>query len=113
MSAQPSSIEQIRQRLLNRRNELANRHQRVESDLGRQNEPLVADFSDQATQRQNDETLEAIGDTARSEIAAIDAALIRLEAGQYGDCVSCGRPIEAARLQAVPYATTCVNCAHE
>jgi len=41
----------------------------------------------------------------------IDAALQRIEAGEYGDCVSCGEEIPTKRLQALPFAIRCVKCA--
>ena len=41
----------------------------------------------------------------------IDAALARLDAGAYGRCAVCGEPIARARLQARPYAATCIRCA--
>lgn len=44
-------------------------------------------------------------------LTEIDAALERLEAGTYGICVRCGRPIAPARLDARPAAPTCIDCA--
>ena len=44
-------------------------------------------------------------------LAAVDAALARVEAGTYGTCVVCGGPIGAARLEARPVAETCISCA--
>jgi len=48
---------------------------------------------------------------ARWRIDEVDAALRRLEAGTYGACRSCRRPIPTTRLEAVPEATQCVSCA--
>ncbi len=48
---------------------------------------------------------------ARRRIEEVDAALHRLEAGTYGACRTCRRPIPVARLEAVPEATQCVSCA--
>jgi len=48
---------------------------------------------------------------ARERVAAIDAALDRLEAGHYGVCARCGQPIGADRLAARPAAPTCIHCA--
>lgn len=38
------------------------------------------------------------------------AAQGRLLAGRYGRCLSCGQPIPAARLEAIPWASECVRC---
>lgn len=102
--------EQTARRLRARRAELLSRERRVGDDLARRNDPLVADFSDQAIQRENDETLQEIGDAARREIRAIDTALHRLGQGLYGICRLCGDDIPPARLRAMPQATTCVDC---
>lgn len=48
---------------------------------------------------------------AREHLAALDLAVERLEAGEYGRCERCGEPIPAARLEVRPAATTCVGCA--
>jgi DnaK suppressor protein len=53
----------------------------------------------------------ALARQARQHLADIDAALARLDAGQYGTCVRCGGPISPARLAARPAAATCITCA--
>jgi DnaK suppressor protein len=53
----------------------------------------------------------ALVSQARQQLAAIDAALARLEAGSYGTCTTCGGPIAEARLAARPAAATCITCA--
>jgi len=40
----------------------------------------------------------------------IDAALVRLERGEYGRCSACGEAIPLARLAALPFATHCIPC---
>ena len=47
----------------------------------------------------------------RQQMARIDAAMARLAKGNYGDCASCGEPIDPARLAARPAATLCISCA--
>ena len=51
-----------------------------------------------------------VASDAQARVAAIDAALGRVEAGTYGICESCHRPIPEARLEALPEATLCVAC---
>lgn len=46
-----------------------------------------------------------------SEISRIDAALKRLEEGDYGYCTECGEEIAEKRLDIDPAATHCINCA--
>ncbi|MBV6729670.1 TraR/DksA family transcriptional regulator [Nocardioides daeguensis] len=46
----------------------------------------------------------------RRHLAEVDAALVRLDAGTYGVCETCGRRIAEARLEVRPTARTCVGC---
>lgn len=55
--------------------------------------------------------VQALLDAARHEVAEVEAALGRIEAGTYGACERCGAVIAAERLQARPVARTCVRCA--
>lgn len=101
----------IRTRLLAKRGQLAKRRERVVLDASHRAEPLVADFADQAGQVQNDAVLAEIGAAASDDIAAIDLALKRLDAGVYGLCIECHAPINPRRLSAMPHAVTCAPCA--
>lgn len=47
----------------------------------------------------------------RRTLREIDAALARLQAGEYGVCGTCGTSIPKVRLEALPWARLCVNCA--
>jgi DnaK suppressor protein len=53
----------------------------------------------------------ALLDAARRRLADVDDALARVEAGEYGMCATCGRPIAPERLAARPSARTCMACA--
>lgn len=50
---------------------------------------------------------------AEKRLEDIDAALARLDAGTYGRCEVCSEPIVRARLEARPYAATCIRCAEK
>ncbi|MDT4902099.1 MAG: DnaK suppressor protein [Pseudonocardiales bacterium] len=54
---------------------------------------------------------QALLDAAQTQLVAIEAALARVDAGTYGVCVVCGRPIGEERLQARPAADRCIACA--
>lgn len=68
------------------------------------------DAGDQGEQVQRDEVREAEQNRDAVELAAIDAALRRMDGGRYGACVDCGIDIPPARLQAQPAAARCVAC---
>ena len=53
----------------------------------------------------------ALLERARRRLADVEAAVTAVEAGTYGRCGSCGRPIGAERLAARPTACTCIACA--
>lgn len=100
----------IRARLEQRLAELTGRLERLDEDL---RQPLDADSEEQAADLADDEALEALEDSGRAEVAAINAALHRLEQGRYGECASCGEQIEPQRLQALPEAALCIGCARQ
>jgi RNA polymerase-binding transcription factor DksA len=104
------SLRGTRAWLLARSAELRDRVERVRADLRRERTPLPADFADAAIIVENDEVLQAIENSANAELDRIERALARMDAGVFALCESCGDPIEAARLRAVPYATHCTRC---
>jgi len=52
----------------------------------------------------------ALRDRNLQHLELVDAALARLDAGAYGSCQSCGRPIGPERLEAIPWAAFCIDC---
>lgn len=53
----------------------------------------------------------SVAKNAEDLLAKVDEAMGRIEEGSYGNCVECGKAIPVARLDALPYATLCVECA--
>jgi RNA polymerase-binding protein DksA len=70
----------------------------------------LAETATATLDRAIDDTLE---ENSTRMLAAIDAALARVEAGTYGMCENCGRPISAERLEAYPWASLCIDCKRE
>jgi len=101
------NVEAFRKRLVARREELVERMNKIDDLL---EEPASPDVEERATEREFDDVYEEQGNVDKEEVAAIDAALKRMENGIFGICISCGEPIAEARLEAVPYATKCQNC---
>ena len=67
----------------------------------------MADTATETVDREIDYTLEASDGRL---LADIDAALGRIEKGTYGTCVNCGAQIPPERLEAMPWATLCIEC---
>jgi len=52
----------------------------------------------------------ALRDRAVQQLELVAAALARIEAGTFGTCTKCGKPIAAERLEALPWAALCIDC---
>ncbi|TMD30692.1 MAG: TraR/DksA family transcriptional regulator [Chloroflexi bacterium] len=53
----------------------------------------------------------ALRERAEQQLALVDAAMARLDAGTFGRCLRCGNPIAPERLEALPWAEHCIACA--
>jgi RNA polymerase-binding protein DksA len=102
--------EAYKNKLIDLKNQLGSRHARVKKHVTHADGPVSADLAEQAAERENDDVVFALNDSLAAEIAAIDAALQRLAAGRFGICTVCGEQIERDRLDALPYAATCISC---
>lgn len=69
------------------------------------------DWEELATEREGDEVLESMGVSGQQEIRMIEAALHRIEEGEYGFCTKCGAQISEERLDVLPFTPFCRNCA--
>ncbi len=106
--------EQLREQLDAQRARLSAEVEREMSRSGSQSYAelvgQVGDLEDQAlADLLVDENLAAVHRHIR-ELREIDAALVRLETGNYGECVDCGEAIGPERLQAYPTAVRCIDC---
>ena len=94
---------------------LSNLHKENSRSLEDETGELVSGSADQHLADTATETVEReIGSTLEEHderlLVAIDAALQRIENGTYGKCVNCGAPIPEERLEAMPWATLCIDC---
>lgn len=102
-------VTQRKAQLESRLAELRSRLAEIESELDSHNSP---DWEELATEREGDEVLEGMGVSGQQEIRAIEAALGRIAAGEYGYCMKCGAEIGQDRLDVLPYTPFCRACAH-
>lgn len=71
------------------------------------------DWSEQAIEVEDDESLERQAELVEAEIVSVKRALGRIKDGTYGQCVECGDEIAPERLAARPEAALCIDCARK
>lgn len=105
-----SDYDAIIERLRIRKAELEDRLNRVSASMRK---TYAKDWEEQSIERENDEVVDALDETLRTELNQVNAALARVEKNEYGVCAVCEEPIPVARLEALPYTDRCVSCASE
>jgi DnaK suppressor protein len=109
-------IEAVKRRLTEERSRIVEERQRILDDTSRSIEEAVDEdgndshMADSASETLDREIELSLGDNAEHLLAAIDGALARIGAGTYGTCERCGRQIGSERLEALPWATKCIDC---
>ena len=103
--------EEVRQTLCAMLEELNLRLDRITNNVRHSDVPLEKDFAEMATQNENNEVMDYLGNSAKTEIAMIKQAIARIDNGQYGMCQVCDEPIGKERLEALPYSSMCIKCA--
>ena len=68
------------------------------------------DVIDAALDSAQDEINSQLAEVESRELASIEKALEQMREGSYGICEHCKKTIPLARLDALPYATTCIDC---
>lgn len=107
----------IKKRLLEEREELQRQAAEIEeSSFGGGQSELSGDlasfdeeFADAGTATFEREKDLSLSNNIRDLTEKIDHALELIDQGTYGLCERCGRPIEKARIKALPYATLCIK----
>ena len=95
--------------LLTLKQELETRIDKISKD--RNDKIANAKVSDQGAERRNEEVLLNLKNEAQLELEQIDVALVKLKNGVYGICEKCHIDISSERLDAIPFATHCKECA--
>lgn len=108
-----NSLDTTKKHLLELRSEYLRRIESIQKDTHHKEEPVEKDFAEQATQSENDDVLAALDDEAQLMIMHIEKAIARIDDGTYGLCKQCGEPIADKRLEALPFAELCIDCAEQ
>ena len=100
-------LEEERDRLLAEAEQLSHRASSCEQIASGERETHPADAASERAEREIDVARRG---SLETRVSDVEAALSKLEAGQYGQCEDCGRPIPVARLRALPWARRCIDC---
>lgn len=74
---------------------------------------LPSHLADIGTESYDQDFALGLIENEQETLQQIDEALQRIEDGTFGVCQECGQPIAKPRLLAIPYASTCINCARK
>jgi DnaK suppressor protein len=103
------NIEQAKQRLEARQQELLSSMRRLGEDARESQIEGVEDPIDYVESSENKALNFRVNTIESDELKQVQAALQRIEDGTYGKCVDCGREISDARLEAMPWALYCIE----
>lgn len=102
-------LEKFKLQLEQKRNEIISEADKTLAEMTDQNSN-IPDPNDRATM-ESDRSFELrIRDRERKLLAKIEAAISRIEDGEYGICDACGDDISLKRLEARPVTTLCIDC---
>lgn len=111
--ARKDALSTLRQILIKRRDALRLALAGDLSSLKELRQQTSGDVIDLALDSSHDEINSQLAEVESRELAQIEAALEQMRDGTYGSCQGCEKPIPLARLQALPYATLCIECQRE
>ena len=83
---------------------------KTEQDGRTVDEDSAQDIADRAASSYTKEFLFSQSNNDRQILQMVDGALARIREGSFGECISCGKEINAKRLEAVPWTRHCIEC---
>jgi DnaK suppressor protein len=110
MSSRKDSIIKMRDLLVMRRDALRKALAGDLSLLKQLREQTGGDVVDAALDAAQDEISSQLAEVESRELSNIEHALVKIRQGTYGECEVCGCKIPLARLNALPYAISCIDC---
>ena len=108
--ARKDVLKEMHDILLQRREAIRMATQGDFSMLNKMRQESVGDVVDFAMDSSNKEINSQLAEVESRELASIEIALEKMNEGTYGKCEACNKNIPLARLQALPYATLCIEC---
>ena len=102
-------LDKAKQRLLDLKQEYQTRVHKIQYDMQNPDTDMTQDWDDQAVINEQNDVRKNLLVEAQHNLELVNNALLRIENGTYGICAVSGEEIEPARLEAVPFATTCMK----
>jgi DnaK suppressor protein len=103
-------LDTFKKRLETRQQELRRTVTRTQADGRSADEDTAQDIADRAASSYNKEFLFSQSNNDRQLLQMVENALARIREGSFGECISCGKEINAKRLEAVPWTRHCIEC---
>lgn len=104
-----NNLDQAKQSLLTLKEEYETRIDKIEDHIQNPQDDLNEHWEDQAISYRQNDMRKNLREEARQNLIYVENALSRVENGTYGECEVCGEQIEEQRLEALPYATLCME----
>ena len=111
--ARRDALLRLHKSLVARRDDLRKRLGGELRDLRSYKSLESGDAADLAFDSGNEEVSSQLAELESRELHQIERSLVRLKQGTYGVCEGCGKKIPVARLNALPFSTTCIACQRE
>lgn len=102
-------LDKAKQRLLDLKQEYQTRVDKIQHDMQNPDTDMTQDWDDQAVINEQNDVRKNLLVKAQQNLELVNNALLRIENGTYGICTVSGEEIEPERLEAVPFATTCIK----
>ena len=102
-------LDKAKQRLLDLKQEYQTRVHKIQYDMQNPDTDMTQDWDDQAVINEQNDVRKNLLVEAQQNLELVNNALLRIENGTYGICTVSGEEIEPERLEAVPFATTCMK----
>jgi DnaK suppressor protein len=105
-------LDSVKKKLIQKMNDILEMFEKEEiEEIGdTESENVIGDIVDRANNIYELQVLDRLSEYEQQKLQEIRDALIRIEEGVYGKCMSCGQPISEKRLLAMPEAKMCVAC---
>lgn len=113
MTMEDKAMQDAREQLLKLRREVMHEVQEAAAACRELGQDGVPDIGDMSANTYSRDVLLNLSETQRQKIRDIDAALERVEAGEYGICLRCGEEIDPKRMSVRPFSRYCVECKTE